>query len=778
MAQSGDIELVNGVYRVWDRRGDSNVFCESAGQAAATAWLEKAATLQGIETLPAGVTLGSISSRQLSFNREIPFGYDYHWVREIAAGIVRGTTGLRLDANAAAAVSATLTAGLESRVSLDDGRLRLVLSSARGKSGSAALKAVAGVRTGVKTAAGPDALLSALAGIHPIEWVRKMLAASGGLDWRALADAAGIRTRQLDALYSIWRNLSARSEAAIWRALGDESEFAQLRRAAVQLAEGGLPAAAAGSAAEQWLAALAPDTASNAAKDLLAWLDDSLLVTTAETLRQYAIDALNPQRLTDWAVASMSEQFGRALTLPDAKAMIERLSALCGNIYAKTSDALNRTLAAELTAAVEASSGERSLLDVSFPATASGAARLRLVHAGGLDNALAAGPDVVIHEGLFEAFLARRRYIDLNLPFIGRKHYCRDLDAIASAAVENDAFGRLIVYKLSARQQIVVSGIFSSSLLLAGAVSARDGDPVCDNLNLTFEHKLATKPGADDAAWNRVLGAYGFGPIDLPESHGEAVLSVAAPGGLVLAWTSTPPPSSPEFDAAISRISVALQLLMRRWLPAIYFADPRRYQDIGAAWPLLVYSASLPYRTTGRRDFTYDAMNRNSIAGAAASAASALPILLADAQRKLTAAGLTGRLRFFDPSRPGEIISDAVRRPQFASLLSADAFLVQDMVRLAATGRDLRSVWSRDPRAVVRRLSREGTYFVRCFHGRLKRLYGGNEMLGLSSLVLVEATAALAGPTARCDVKLEWTGENGGRMFWTPAPLASPGPSE
>lgn len=768
MAQSSDIESVDGVCRVWDRHGDRNFFCESTDQALAIGWINQAKTLEGIETLAVGMTLGSISSRQLNFKREIPFGYDYHWVREVAAGVVRGTTGLRLDANASATVAVGLTAAVETRIRLDNGRLRLELSSAAGKSGSAALKAIAGIKSEVKAAGGSDALLSALAGIHPLEWVRKMLAASGSSQWRALADAAGIRTRQLDELYTIWQEFSARSEAAVWRALGDDSEFAQLRRVAVQVAEGRMPVATAGSAAEQWLATLASDTSATVARSLLTWLDDSLIVTTAETLRQYAFDVLNPEKLTDWAVSSISQQFGRALTMPEAKETVGRVSALCESIYAKTASALNRSLAAELTAAVESSSGERTILDVSFPATPAGAAQLRSVYAGGLDAALDAGPDVVIHKGLLEAFLARRRYIGLNLPFTGHKHYRRDLDAFASAAVETDAFGRIIVYKLTARQQIVVSGIFSSSLLLASALSARDGDPKCDNLDLTFEHKLATRPGLGDAAWNRVFGAYGFGQIELPESNGEAALTVTAPGDLVLSWTSTPHHSTPEFADAMSRISVAVQLLMRRWLPAIYFADPKRYQDIGAAWPLLVYAASRPYRTTGRRDYAYDAMNRDSIAAAASSAALELPHLLAGAHSKLSAAGLTGRLRFFESNRPGEIISDALRRPQFASLLSADAFLVQDMVRLAETGRELRSIWSRDPRTVVRRLSSEGTFFVRAFHSRLKRLYGGNELLGLSSLVLVEATAALAGSSARCRAQLEWTGEDGGRMFWTP----------
>ncbi|HPT28097.1 MAG TPA: hypothetical protein PLZ95_16890, partial [Bryobacteraceae bacterium] len=700
--------------------------------------------------------------------REIPFGYDCHWVREIALDVVRGTTGLRLDANATATVAASLTASMESRVRIDDGRLRLELLSSSGKSASAGVKATAGVTTEVKAAGGPDPLLSALAGIHPIEWVRRMLAASGSSDWRDLADAAGIRTRQLDALYTIWQDLSARSEAAIWRALGDESDFAELRRVAVLVASGELPVTVSGSAAGEWLASLAAPTAATVARNLLVWLDDSLLVSTAQRLRQYAIDVLDPSKLTDWAVASLSEQTGRILDQSGAKDALARLATLRDKIYAGTSSALNRKLAAELAVQAEASSGERCVLDVSFPATSAGAATLRAILAGGLDAALAARPDAVIHKGWFEAFLARRRYLDLTLPFIGRKYYSRDLDSLASASVESDALGSLIVYRLNTKEKVLVSGISSSTLLLAAAVSGRDGDPHCDNLNLTFEHRFSTAPHPGDAAWNLVLDAYGVNPKQWPAAKGEAALTIAAPGGLVLAWTNTPHPSTPEFEAAMSRISVALQSLMRRWLPALYFADPRRYQDIGAAWPLLVYAASRPYRSRGRGDYTYDSMDSRSVAAAASSASAAISSLIADAYRKMTAAGISRRLRFYEPGRPTDLLADALRRPQFVSLLSADAFLVRDMIRIAETGRELRTLWSKDTRAVVRRLARDGAYFIRCFHGRLKRLYAGNEILGLGSLVLVEATAALAGPGARLNVKLEWTGEDGQRMYWTP----------
>lgn len=769
MAQTNDIELVNGVYRIWDRRDEGGFYCESADQSLARKWLAAAEGLAGIETLPAGVTIVSTSSRQINFSRNLPFGFDYHWVREVALDVLRGTTGLRLDSDATAAVSASLSAVFEVRVRNDNGRLRLDLRSTSAEKGSFGIKAVAGVKTEVSGVDGSDSLLKALAGIHPIEWVRKMLAAEGSADWRDLATAVGVRTWLLDRIYAKWQQLTARGEAALWRALGDRKELDELRRVVKVVAGGGLPVPRAGSPAEEWLISLGSTVAADAAKSLLSWLDDSTLLASTIRLRQYAIDVLNPTKLSDWAEAALAEQAGGVLNSLDSSALLARWTGLTRNIYARTSEALNRKLSAELTAAAEASGGERVVLDVSFPATPAGVAALRTVAAGGLDAALAAGADAVIHEGWIESFLARRRYLDLNLPFAGRRQYRKDLDALASAKVVNDGLGRLVAYTLDAKDSVVENGAVASTLLLAAAVSARDGDPHCDNLNLTFEHRFPTVPGKNDAAWNRVLDAYGLRPEAWPGERGEAILTVSAPSELVLAWTCTPHPSTPEYEAAIMRVSTALQTMMRRWLPAIYFADPKRYQDLGAAWPLLVYAAGQPYQSRGCHNYAYDIMDRNSVAAAASSALPALPGLLADARRKLLAAGLNRKTRHYQPAHPEGVIQSSFRQPQFTSLLSADAFLVQDMIRLAETGRDLRSSWAKEPRAVVRRLSRDGAYFVNSFHSRLKRLYGGNEILGLSSLVLVEATAALAGVDACCEAKLEWVNGKGERMFWTRA---------
>jgi hypothetical protein len=768
MACNIEIESANGRHRAWSRGEDGTLyFCESSDADSAARWLVEAQQLRRIEALPEGVTLGSSGRRQLQFRREIPFGFDFHWVREVALNVLRGTTGFRLDSGVTAGITVAIDAPLDIRVSKTGNRLRLRLNSSSSRSAGLELKAAAQVSSKVGPAPAGDTLLAALAGIHPLEWIRNMLADSGSSLWRALADATEVRSRLIDAIHTGWQQMSARAEAAVWRALGDEDELAGLLQTARATLAGNPLQPAPGSAAEEWLHSSQPAESAEAARALLSWLDRPQLAEAAARLRRYALTVLDTARPADWAEFVLAEQAGCRPGDIDPAALINRWTGLRDSIYNSAAKALNRKLSAELTAGVETASSQSCLLDVSFPATAEGAATLRSAASGNLDVLFAPGSPAEVHSGWLSNFHARRRYLDLHLPFLGRRQYWNALDAVASASVVNEGVGRIAVYTLQARDRAYQSGLYSSTCILAAAVSERDGQARCDNLNLTFEHRFDCASGSLTPAWTRLLDAYGVLPAEWPKDASQAVLTITAPASQTLAWTHTPHPSTPDFTAAVARMSTAIQLLMRRWLPALYFADPRRYEDLGAAWPLLVYAAGLPSRDPRTYHFTYDAMDPKSVRTAAFSASVALPAMMEDVRARLSAAGLKKKLPHYVPYRFQGLIHQSVRSPQFSALLRADAFLVQDMVRIAETGREFRSLWSRQPGNVIRRLSTDGAYFVRSFNSRLKRIFGGSELLALGPLILAEATSALSGPSARPEANLELVDSNGRRLVWT-----------
>lgn len=767
MALNVETEALKGFHRTATRAANGTLFfCEAPHPDTAALWLAEAPQLARIHTLPEGVTLGSSGRRQLQFRRDIPFGFDFHWVREVALDVLRGATGFRLDGGVTAGVTASVDAPFDIRISSAGSRLRLLLNSLASRSGGLELKAAAQVSSEVGPAPGGDSLLAALAGIHPLEWVRNMLTSKGSGPWRDLAGATGVPTWMLDRIHFGWQEMSTRAEAAVWHALASDVELDSLLSLARAAAAGHPVSPAPGSAAEEWLEAYPPSGIAAAARSLLLWLDRPSLAAAAAKLRLYAHTVLDPARPADWASLVLAEQAGSRPQSVDPASLIQRWQGLRDSIYAAAAKALNRKLAAELTAGIEAEKSGSAVLDVSFPSTPAGADALRSTVAGDLNAVFAPGSLAEVHSGWLASFQARRRYLDLHLPFLGRKQYWHALDAVASASVVDEGASRVAVYSLQARDRAFQAGLASSTCILAVAVSNCDGHPRCDNLNLSFEHRFACPAGACDPALLRVLGAYGVCPEQWPAVDSEAVLTVTAPSSQTLAWTRTPHPSSPDFAAAVLRISSALQLMMRRWLPALYFADPRRYEDLAAARPLLVYAASLPCRSS-RGAVTYDAMDPNSIAAAASSASTALPVILEQVRTRLRAAGLTKKIPYYVPYLYEGFIHDAIRRPQFAALLRADAFLVQDMVRLAETGREFRSLWSKQPREVISRLSTDGAYFVQSFNSRLKRLFGGSELLALGPLVLAEATAALSGDSSRCQVRLELTGSSGGSLFWT-----------
>src|SRR4051812_4733895 len=62
------------------------------------------------------------------------------------------------------------------------------------------------------------------------------------------------------------------------------------------------------------------------------------------------------------------------------------------------------------------------------------------------------------------------------------------------------------------------------------------------------------------------------------------------------AWTGAPHEVHTDYFRTWQAVSIAVQKALRRWVPDIYFADPARFEDRDAAFPLLVYAASRPCR--------------------------------------------------------------------------------------------------------------------------------------------------------------------------------------
>jgi hypothetical protein len=77
-------------------------------------------------------------------------------------------------------------------------------------------------------------------------------------------------------------------------------------------------------------------------------------------------------------------------------------------------------------------------------------------------------------------------------------------------------------------------------------------------------------------------------------------------------WLLAPTNAAPIFSPR-SRISLALQQILRANLPAMYFANTENFRDTKKAYPMLLYQASRPFCARMRTELTYDLLNPASL---------------------------------------------------------------------------------------------------------------------------------------------------------------------
>ncbi|HSB18063.1 MAG TPA: hypothetical protein VLE22_26665 [Bryobacteraceae bacterium] len=95
------------------------------------------------------------------------FGFDFHWLREVARGAIEGDLGLRVDANAGVALDMALAGSFRQVVSLDaEQRLRLQVIKRNADGIRLGAGVTAGVRMETPLPEGADELTAAILGAH------------------------------------------------------------------------------------------------------------------------------------------------------------------------------------------------------------------------------------------------------------------------------------------------------------------------------------------------------------------------------------------------------------------------------------------------------------------------------------------------------------------------------------------------------------------------------------------------------------------------------------
>jgi hypothetical protein len=201
-------------------------------------------------------------------------------------------------------------------------------------------------------------------------------------------------------------------------------------------------------------------------------------------------------------------------------------------------------------------------------------------------------------------------------------------------------------------------------------------------------------------------------------------------------WLSLPTERSAAFLPTFARVSVALQSTLRERVPAVYFQSLEHFRDWKAAYPMLVYQASRPFRGRVRTELTYDVLNPRLMAILFRRAKGNLPLLLERVEDQLRAAGRTEAAAHYSPKRALEIIQSVQRlsapRRGLYRLVRGESVLVDAVVDLSGLG-------TFSTREQAKRLAA----FRKKWQYQLRRLYPGGDFSSLAPALLEAVTKAL-----------------------------------
>ncbi len=725
--------------------------------------------------LPAGVTVTADSNHNLTFTSPTPFGFDFHWLREVAGSVLRGTTPIRIDSETKANVTATLRGNYTATVTRDeiDGSPALHLQLSASSSNTLEGRATVSARAGIQLPANSDPLFQALLGIHPLQWLRDVMKEIGSSRFTRISGNCGATIASFDRLIQHWRTLGARGEAALWSSLDNAASWKQLRQwtewfnspkasseALMQRINAAIEAdpAFAATPAARWLEAVAGTALTNFTSSLPL---DSLRSTAREfeaLATQPEIERLLlalPARVArelsapepwPWATARLKEFFGRE----DAASVFGELAKpwkeLSARAYSAAAQALSDKLSAELSLTLSRTAGRTALAEASFLFTPEGLALYRQVLSGDLTPLFQPSPQIRLSRGLLTHELRRTRHLEFQLPFLDRREFLAKRQVLAEAEVVALPGGALSVRYSTEASDTISDSQRASTLIFSAAFSASDLETVRDNCSLAFSDTRTISATTDNAAFFAVLDAYGVPRPQLPAEACRATLTLSVPGSFADAWMNAPHSKEEQYIPTLCRVSRAIQAMSRRWLPALYLTGLDDYHTPSAVHPLLAWQCSQPYTLVRKRQFGYDIMDREAVERAIYSSQNTLPPVLRSIRDLLRAAGRPNQAGYYEPTEMRYILANVLRqRRNFCALLAADNYLVEELIRLISYSRELRTLNSLKPEAAVRQLIRYSNALVDAFCRRFRRLYARQDFLALGPLFLLEATAALNG---------------------------------
>ncbi len=420
----------------------------------------------------------------------------------------------------------------------------------------------------------------------------------------------------------------------------------------------------------------------------------------------------------------------RSLFAFDSEAPGRAPTRLADAIYEQAFRALENQCTAELS---RLTARGAAIIDRSFDFTPQGLAAFRSALEG-----------QAARESLARV-LGNDHTIEVHLPSFGRAEWPNRWSTLAHAEAVAEEDGRIFVHAKPG--QAAAKNSCQTALALATALLY----PQANGFRIGFTDSQVSTAARLAHSLPPLLRPYDFGPepwewlASAPAGEVVASVSLSLPGSLAGAWLRAPGERDPLFFEVYSKVSVAVQLALRRWLPYVYFSDLSRFEDLSLAYPLIFYRSTYPCSGHPRSDFAYDLVAADSPGVARPWAARILATALGRTERLLNAGGRRDLARCYRSWRAREALDGILLRPRFINeLLTNDAFFIDRLVGLGLAGRDLASNSGLNARRTARDLAIVIDGFSAAINRKLRRAYGGRPAVSLGSLLLVEATRALA----------------------------------
>ena len=541
---------------------------------------------------------------------------------------------------------------------------------------------------------------------------------------------------------------------------------------------------------------LDPATTAEVLGKLQKFVDQKLnLDSTRRVLSEADFDKLDA--LLQSKLSAFLDEKLKLQSLDKVRTTISLLLAKRREFYEQALTALNRKYEFSFAATYQKSTTKTALLDVAFDFSHTPDNKVRSLLQKALDGDFTTllvkqVTGVVLHEGALSHGIERQSNVSLSMLFLS-KNVTRLNSALGKVtALEDD--GRLLLYQGTAKDAVSVAtrkmqlnsaltiGVewphslgnavrqhsraslsyayaFKQSTAQMSTTEVRHQlRPYVDNY---FPTQFGTKVGARSTplfdVWLNALDA----EIEAKTSNGSGVfgdtlisLDVSVAEAVTSAWLNAPG----KTDARYLDMSRRLQQTLKRLVLFYYFQARNKYKDVIEAEPLLVYAAMPPFngfntvtmKTTKDPYWNWPLVAaQRAMMGRAETAATLAALLQQIRDRLLATEGLQKLAKNYEPRKAAQIIdrvsrNQGNRRDFMRPFLVVENAIVKGALKAGTAMNAFRTAGSTEPAKAVEELATFGAALTSTFNTQIGRLFGGDVLRPLGTMLFVEAAAALS----------------------------------